>query len=290
MKFTPSSIRQVLDDLIHEMADYAWLFARNPKTDFSRKSKLGFEKTISILLSLGGKSIANELLDFFHCDGNGPSPSAFVQSRDKLLPEALEFLFHEFIRTCTPEKNYHGYRLLAVDGSEVQIPTNPNHADFFFPGRNDQKPYNLLLLTAMYDLMNHTYLDAVVEGARAGSEQRDLTTMVDRSHIESAILVADRGFESYNCLAHLQEKGWKFLFRVKNSYGGIAHGLDLPDTDEFNLWFDMHLTRKQTNEMKNLFPLSLTIFHFGSSASNLPTIPMKPSSQTLMLTSFPLLS
>ena len=33
---------------------------------------------------------------------------------------------------------------------------------------------------------------------------------------------------------------------------GILHGLDLPDTEEFDEYIDLNLTRKQTNEMKNL--------------------------------------
>lgn len=56
-------------------------------------------------------------------------------------------------------------------------------------------------------------------------------------------------------MAHIQEKGWFYLIRVKD-FGkyktGILHGLDLPDTEEFDEYIDLNLTRKQTNEMKNL--------------------------------------
>ena len=100
--------------------------------------------------------------------------------------------------------------------------------------------------------MNNTYIDAIIEGAKINNEQRALTRMVDRSSIRNAILLADRGYEGYNSLAHVQEKGWKFLFRIKDGIGGIVSGLDLPDTEEFDVFFDMHLTRKQTNETKEL--------------------------------------
>lgn len=46
--------------------------------------------------------------------------------------------------------------------------------------------------------------------------------MVDRSAIESALLLADRGYESYNNLAHIQEKGWNFLIRIKDGTAGIG--------------------------------------------------------------------
>ena len=104
----------------------------------------------------------------------------------------------------------------------------------------------------MYDLLSHTYVDAFVEGQQVSNEQRALNRMIDRTNILSAIVLADRGYESYNCFAHIQEKGWKFLFRVKDGTGGITSGLDLPITEEFDLCFNMYLTRKQTNEMKEL--------------------------------------
>lgn len=80
--------------------------------------------------------------------------------------------------------------------------------------------------------------------------------MVDRSDFTpKTIVTADRGYESYNNMAHIQEKGWFYLIRVKD-FGkyktGILHGLDLPDTEEFDEYIDLNLTRKQTNEMKNL--------------------------------------
>ena len=70
--------------------------------------------------------------------------------------------------------------------------------------------------------------------------------------MKSVLLLADRGYESYNVLAHIQEKGWKFLFRIKNSNGGIVSGLDLPNESIFDVPFTLNLTNKQSNEVKML--------------------------------------
>lgn len=45
--------------------------------------------------------------------------------------------------------------------------------------------------------------------------------MVDRSTIPEALIIADRGYESYNSMAHIQEKGWYFLIRIKDGHGSI---------------------------------------------------------------------
>ena len=83
-------------------------------------------------------------------------------------------------------------------------------------GVNGQRAYNLLHINAMYDLHQHIYVDALVQKSRKADESAALTAMVDRSAIESALLLADRGYESYNNLAHIQEKGWNFLIRIKD--------------------------------------------------------------------------
>lgn len=75
------------------------------------------------------------------------------------------------------------------------------------------------------------------------------TSMVDRSSAQNVLLLADRGYEAYNNLAHIQEKGWSFLIRIKNSKAGIASGLDLPDSNEFDMPFHLMLTNKQTNDV-----------------------------------------
>ena len=66
-------------------------------------------------------------------------------------------------------------------------------------------------------------------------------------------MIADRGYESYNNMAHVQEKGWYFLIRIKDGLNnGIKSGFDLPSDDEFDIPIALNLTRKQTNAIKIL--------------------------------------
>ena len=54
----------------------------------------------------------------------------------------------------------------------------------------------------MYDLLQHTYMDALLLGKREENEQASLCKMVDRSTLKDVLLIADRGYEGYNLLAH----------------------------------------------------------------------------------------
>ncbi|UWS62528.1 hypothetical protein N2384_05405 [Bacillus paralicheniformis] len=93
-------------------------YVKNPDKDFTRKKKLSFETVMQLLISMGGNSLYKELLESQGYDVNTATTSAFVQQRNKILPSAVEFLFHEFTQSVTDIKDYRGYRLLAIDGSD----------------------------------------------------------------------------------------------------------------------------------------------------------------------------
>ena len=246
------AIKQALNDAIQVITDYKWLYSVRPGKDNTRNRKFPFKKMISSILAFRGGTLNREIMDFFGLDPRIGSSSAFIQQRAKILPEAFECLFHYFTSKVDESKLYRGLRLLAVDGSDLQIAANPNDPESYYPGVNGQKSYNLLHINAMYDLLQHTYMDATIQKSRNSDESGALTDMVDRSDIKQAILLADRNYESYNNLAHIQEKGWYFLIRIKDNTKGITSGLLLPNKDEYDVPFQIHLTRKQTNSVKQL--------------------------------------
>ena len=168
-----------------------------------------------------------------------------ITQREKILPEALEFLFHKFTSSSVNPKYYEGYRMFAVDGSDLSIAYNPNDTENHFVATENGKGYNLLHLNAMYDLLSRVYVDAIVQPGRKENEFQALTDMVDHSDIkEKTILLADRGYESYNVFEHIVKKGWNYVIRVKDvNSNGIASGLILPKKKEFDINYSILLTR-----------------------------------------------
>ena len=249
-----NDVKRKLNQAIMQLSEVSWMFSKNPERDFTRKRKLPFHKLIAFLLSLEGGTITTELLHYFGCKPNVVSSSALVQQRNKLDPAAFSSLFDLFVRKTFKDHFYKGYRLIAADGSDIQIPTNPNDPDSYFPGAEGQSSYNLLHLDAMYDLLQHTYIDANLQGQRKVNEQKSLCSMVDRSRLDNVLLMCDRGYEGYNLMAHIQEKGWKFLIRVKDACSrcGIISSLNLPNSNEFDFPVVLKLTTKQTNYTKQL--------------------------------------
>lgn len=248
----PSFIKEKLNEIISKMATEPNHFVKNPDVDFTRNRKLTFKSIMELMLSMGGNSLTSELMEYFQYDVDMASSSAFIQQRSKILPYAFEYLFNNFTHSFQDLKTFDGYRLLAVDGSDLNISHNPKDADTYFQFSPNNKGFNQLHLNAMYDLCNKLYVDICIQPGRKTNEFSALTDMTDRSNIPGNVIVlADRGYESYNVFAHIEEKGWKYVIRVKDiSSSGILRALELPDEDEFDSNINLILTKKLTKETK----------------------------------------
>lgn len=247
-----TEVKQKLLSIITEMDSYRWLFTKNPETDFSRKKKWSFEEIMKFMLTMEGKALRDELLEYFDFDSSTPSDSAFNRRRAQILPEAFEFLFQEFTKSFNDNATYKGLRLIACDGSDLCIACNPKDETTYFQPLPDSKGFNQLHLNAFYDLCSRRYTDAIIQPARLKNENSAMCELIDRYRGQPAVFIADRGYENYNIFAHAEHKGMYYLIRVKDvTSNGIASKLTmLPESDEFDEWVNLTLTKKQTNEVK----------------------------------------
>ena len=137
-----SIVKNKLNMLIRSMEKNVSEFVVNPKRDFVRKSELSFSKTMRFILGMGSQTLGKELMDFYGFDPKMVSVSAVVQRRSKKLPTAFQYLFHKFNESFSQTNFFHGYRLYAVDGSDIHIPTIPDDKETFYRANDDAKGYN----------------------------------------------------------------------------------------------------------------------------------------------------
>lgn len=275
MKNYAKHIRKTLNLLIGDIAEHIDEFCYDPEHNFTRKRKLPPETLLTILVGMGGDPLRNELLKYWNYTPELASVPAFVQQRSKLKPQALETLFRRFVKESVTPKLYCGYRLLAADGSDLQFPTNPKDPDSYVPASEKKSHFSLMHLNALFDLNARLYLDAIAQKTRLSNENAALVEMVDRSDIaEPVIVIADRNYEAYNTIAHIQEKGWNYLIRIRD-HKGIISKVTLPNTPEFDLSIDINLTRKQTKEMKALMRDDPCSFRFLPSTAKFDYLPLK---------------
>ena len=254
MNVMPKLIKMKLDKSIQKLILQKEKFVSNPSRDFTRTRKLSLDKLIELLITMGAGSLNKELLEYYKFDTKTPTSSALVQQRSKLKPEALLYILQEFSESFKNLKKFKGHRLLAVDGSKIIIHRNPNDPDTFVTYNEYSEGCNVLNLNALYDICNKLYVDATIQPLKKMNERSALIEMIKRSPLKNKIiLVADRGYESYNNIAHLEEKAWKYVIRVRasNIKAGILSKVDLPSNQEFDKKVSILMTRRQTKEIKS---------------------------------------
>lgn len=262
------SIKANLNKSIQMILEQKEHFVKGSHTSFTRQRSLSLETMIRTILGMGGKSLSKELLDAKLTISN----SAFVQRRYQIKPEAFLALFKGFTEMIPLTSNLP---LFAADGSDLCIPRNPKDDSTSIQAKKGAQSYNLTHVNALYDLEAGVYRDVVVQDKRSQHERLALIQMMDRSSLEKALVIMDRGYESYNLMAHFQEKGWLYLIRIREGKQSMRASFNLPDTPCFDEHFSLKLSRKQTKQFKELYCNFPNDYHFIPHTSAFDFLPEK---------------
>lgn len=248
-------IKSLFRDSIFHVVSHMTPYLTEPDKNFTRRRKLPPELLISFLVSQGASSTGNELDDFFDFSCDSPSLSALNQQRDKLKPQALEEVFHQLNNSISKLDTHPGCRLLAADGSSFSFFSNPKWTseDYFVSEGHSAKGFYSVHLNAFYDLDRHIYQDALIQPVHFKDEFKAFCTMVDRMETPdgiSDIFIADRGYCSYNNMAHVLEKKQFFLFRSKDvDARGTAGHLPVPKEGAFDLCLEIVIKRSHSKRI-----------------------------------------
>lgn len=247
-------LKKKLNSIIKSMEVNKELYLKDPRVHFIRKRKLTFSNLISFVLTIGASSLNKELLSNTYTKKKTITSSALIQQRDKLTPATFEMLFKNFNMHIPQKKVFKGYRLFAVDGSDVNTPYNPKDSRTFIKPPGNIRGFNQIHLNAAYDIINEIYVDVRIQEKCNHNEHKAFVDMIKNFPIkEKSLFILDRGYEAYNNFATVIESGHKFLIRAKDiDSNGILSSMSskLPKADEFTTTINFKITRQQTNEIK----------------------------------------
>ena len=230
-------------------------FAVHPEKDFTRHKKFPADKLLTFLVPEGSSSTKNELLDFFGMDIHAPSDSSFNQQRAKPRPKAIETVFHRFNESVDSLHEPPRYRYIAADGSTVTYFSRPEFSppEYFVEPGHSAKGFYSIHINAFYDLECHTYTDALLQPVHEKDEFRAFCDIVGRHPSlpgSKNIYIGDRGYCSYNNMAHVMEQGQYFLFRTKDIHSkGLVSNFDLPEDDAFDITAKVTAVRSHSKKI-----------------------------------------
>jgi hypothetical protein len=168
-----------------------------------------------------------------------PTASAYCQARDKIKPEIYigmnEVVLEDFYKEQEKPKLWHGYRLLGVDGTTINLPDLPElKKEFSTSGcRHASGVHVQALASFLYDLQNNLVINAEIGKKKGGEPQ-----YVYNNHIAfmkaDDLVIFDRGYSDYRLLATLFSQNIAFLIRFqrKNTFKVVEKFLASSSTDE----------------------------------------------------------
>lgn len=250
---SPKQIKSKLENVIDQAHESRRFFV-NPDSNFTRKGKCEFKKLISAMLVMEGGTLRDVIQRFFGTDAKStPTVSALVQARKKLTDDLFPSLFSDFNRLTPFLKTQDGMHWLLGDGTDLNLPTNRKDTVYLVKSKGKTCGYWQMHLNSLYHMGEGRFLDVFIQPRPGFNEPAALCTMVDRCPLgNNTVFVADRGYPSWNLLAHIQQKGMFFLFRSKtpSSPGCLLKNLSLPGSGEYDVDISLGLTRSHKKKYR----------------------------------------
>lgn len=200
--------------------------SRISETCFIRDRKISFTNTMVFTLRSAYRTLSVEADEFFQrlCDTESPpSKQAISQARLKISHSGFQKINDAILETYYEEryKTYKGYRLLAADGSQIQLPTGEEITKEFGTNNNQPDSFNSGRSLMIYDVLNNMIVGSKLYPA-ASSERSCLVEQIESMYGEGKqkrdLIIADRGFPSLPLLVRMKQAQADFLIRYNGEH------------------------------------------------------------------------
>lgn len=237
---------------------------KKEEKDFTRRRKFGFSDIVLFQLRNAGKSLGVELKQFLRTSrikATEYSKQAYSKARMKIkhsgFIELNDILLDEYY-SDDDYKTYKGYRLLGIDGTEIELQHGFEIKKIFGQVYNKRESINASKATVVYDLQNELVLDSEMNRYNSCDRQSTISQlgrMKTKGQQRRDILVADRGFPSLELFCKLLEMGYDFVIRY-NGQNFLKEAMALATSQKSELEIEISLwegnQRKKNPALKRM--------------------------------------
>lgn len=219
-----SKICAQLIEFIKKTANSPDFIARHKKNskDFTRNRKLPAVSLIAFLLGLVRGAYQSELDRFFSILNRTNTPkrvvtkAALAKARVKLKYQAfieLNQCLVRFFEERFAVKKWHGFRLMAVDGSTVRLPHTEDIKKHFGVWKVRQGRHSpMARLSQLFDPLNKITVDAIISPKRVG--ERELAADHFLNLMPNDLVLLDRGYPAWWLFALIHSMNAQFCARI----------------------------------------------------------------------------
>ena len=209
--------------------------SRKRPEDFTRNRGMVFEELILHILSSLKCSTVTSLRRFFISIGISLciTQQSYSEARYKIKVEAFIELFDLTASTMLENTTilWHGYRILAIDGSKIALPADKKLlAHFGCLGKDKTAP--TAQGSILYDVLNDIIVDASINPMTR--DERTLAIEHLEKYVKIApngrnLIIFDRGYPSFELIELLESMGFAYVMRVKTKFNNDIDSQDKTD-------------------------------------------------------------
>ena len=226
------------------------LYLTDPSA-LARERDWGLFDVMRELMAMGASNLGEEIARASSGEERIPSAAGFCQRRRLVRPEAFELLFRRVagacLGICGPGATFRGMRILAVDGTAVNVSGDPSQPMTHVDGAGGG--WDQYHLNGLYDVGAGLFVGAVLQPIRETHETRACCRMIERAVILApSLLLADRGYGSLNLIETVRRtRNLDCVVRVKENW--IKEVAELPRR-ELDRVMTVRVITTQTKEDK----------------------------------------
>lgn len=242
---TPASIRNTFFTTLSDIESDISSYVQKPGAHMTRHRYCDFKDTVLATLSLSMNRSNTELFNYFGIKRHIPSKSAFTQQRQKLNDAFFPALLKAFNNAIPFTKTHKGFHLVAVDGTDINLPTDKNDTVYRIKQARSNNYFFQMHVNALFDICENRYVSVSTQPRPQLNEKKAFIELVENCGMpENTIFIGDRGYISLNTVAHLLEGNKYFLIRSNgpDSPGSFIRNLTAPDT-ESDQYISFNVTR-----------------------------------------------
>lgn len=219
--------------------DIMFLFEfRIKDTYFTRtgRSKMSFKTIILFMINFVKKSLQIELDDFSKIASNpNITKQAFSQARQKVSPKAFIHMLNQVNKwyyNDTPFEKYSEYRLLAIDGTVLEINNTEELRNEFGYIENQNKKVARARVSALYDVENDMIVSSQLTHYRCGEREiaENLIDQMINLGSYNDLILFDRGYPSKDFITFIESRKLKYLMRISSGFLRVV--VNAPKADQ----------------------------------------------------------
>jgi hypothetical protein len=210
--------------------------ARKRREDFTRERKMPFTDMICFMMNQVKQSTQTALDHFFDLLDKKEvhmSQQSFSEARQKLKWEACRELMDLTVSSVYRDgySTWKGYRIWAIDGSKMQLPSDPKLLEAFgTAGRGERAA--TAQSSCLYDVLNDYIADALLVPMHTDERSlafRHLAHLQGMESFGKELVILDRGYPSAALIKAFQQAHVRFLMRVRTKFSRDIDRMPLGD-------------------------------------------------------------